>query len=230
MSKQRVLVIDDEPVLCKVVKDAFTHAGYDVITATNGPEGLRQLYNCQPDLVILDVMMPEMNGWEVCLQIRQLSDVPVIMLTALTREQEVIHGLNCGADDYVTKPFSPSILLARAEAIFRRIAASPSATSKVVPYNDGYLTIDLEARRVLVRGQPIRLSQTEYRLLIFMFQRAGKVLTFQQILTNVWGELYQGDVANIHSYIWSLRQKLEPNPRLPTYLHTEHGVGYRFEK
>ncbi|MFN8455003.1 MAG: response regulator transcription factor [Anaerolineae bacterium] len=229
MPKHRVLVIDDEPVLCKVLQDAFTYAGYDIVTAANGPEGLRQLYHYQPDLVILDVMMPEMSGWEVCQQIRQLSDVPVIMLTALASEHEIIHGLDCGADDYVTKPFSPTILLARTEAIMRRVASSPTS-SKPVPYNDGYLTIDLEARRVFVRGQPVKLSSTEYRLLTFLFQHAGKVLTFQQILSNIWGELSRDNAAYVHTYIWGLRQKLEPNSQHPTYIFTEHGVGYSFEK
>lgn len=229
MSTQRILVIDDEPSLCKVLKDAFSLAGYDVVTAADGPEGLRQLHIYQPDLVILDVMMPEMSGWEVCQQIRHSSDVPVIMLTALTSEREIIHGLDCGADDYVTKPFSTTILLARVGSILRR-NASASTTSKLNQYHDGYLTIDLESRRVLIHGRQIKLSQTEFRLLIFLFQHAGQVLTLQQILNNVWHESHRENVAYVHSYIWILRQKLEPNPQFPIYIFTEHGVGYSFEK
>jgi two-component system KDP operon response regulator KdpE len=151
------------------------------------------------------------------------------MLTALSAEAEIIRGLGCGADDYVIKPFSPSILLARIEAVLCRTELSLSPR-KLGVYNDGYLTIDLEAHRVFVRKQPVRLSKTEYRLLAYLLQHADRVLTFRQILNHVWGTAYLDDIANVHVYISCLRRKLEYDVKNPTYLLTEYGVGYRFEK
>lgn len=228
MQPRNVLIIDDDLELLRLVKLLFSRAGSRVFTADNGLEGLRQLYAHQPDLVILDLMMPDMDGWQVCRQIRQLSDVPLIMLTALTGEAELIRGLDYGADDYVTKPFSPEVLLARARATLRR-AALPSLAETPTIYNDGYLTIDLKQRRIAVGGQMVKLTATEYRLLAYLFQNANRPLTYQQILENVWGEAYQGNNEYVHVYLRYLRRKLEADPNNPTYLLTEHGVGYRFE-
>jgi two-component system KDP operon response regulator KdpE len=229
MQKSRVLVIDDELPLLRLVRDAFSSVGCQTYTAASGLEGLRKFYAHQPDLVILDLMMPEMDGWEVCRQIRQMSDVPLIFLSALSHENEIVRGLNYGADDYVTKPFSIKILLAQAKAVLRRVERS-APIKKTSFYNDGYLIVDLEAHRVLVQGLSVKLSRTEYRLLTYLLANSGQVLTFQQILTNIWGEECSENVEYVHTYVWSLRQKLEKDPQHPADLLTEHGMGYCFEK
>jgi two-component system KDP operon response regulator KdpE len=229
MQKSRVLVIDDELPLLRLVRDAFSSVGCQTYTAASGLEGLRKFYAHQPDLVILDLMMPEMDGWEVCRQIRQMSDVPLIFLSALSHENEIVRGLNCGADDYVTKPFSIKILLAQAKAVLRRAERSPLSNNTPYYYDD-YLTIDLDARRVLVQGKQVKLSRTEYRLLAYLIMNAGQVLTFQQILAEIWGEECLDNAEYVHTYVCSLRQKLEKVPQRPDYLLTEHGVGYCFEK
>ncbi len=177
-------------------------------------------YEYRPDLVILDLMMPQMDGWEVCRQIRHLSDVPLIMLTAISQEERIIEGFTSGADDYVTKPFMSHVLVARAEVVLRR-STLPSRFQKTGIYRDDYLTIDLNQHRVLVNGTPVKLTPTEYRLLAYLFTNAGRLLTFHQILQNVWGY--------VHVHLSNLRQKLEPDPKHPRYLQSEYGVGYRFE-
>jgi DNA-binding response OmpR family regulator len=228
MYGRKILVIDDDADLRQIVTSAFSVTGAQVYTAAGGPEGLRQFYAHQPDLVILDLMMPDMDGWEVCRQIRRLSDVPLIMLTALSQEERVIEGFTCGADDYVIKPFNPEILLVRAEAVLRR-STSPSQCQETGTYRDDYLTIDLDQHRVLVNGAPVKLTPTEYRLLAYLLTNAGRVLTFRQILQNVWGEDYQDSVEYVHVHLSNLRQKLEPDPKRPRYLQSEYGLGYRFE-
>lgn len=229
MRGKRVLVIDDDPRLLKLVELIFSQAKAQVYTASNGQEGLFQFYAHQPDLVILDLMLPKMDGWEICRRIRQVSQVPLIMLTGLGQGDNIIRGLvNCGADDYITKPFSSDVLLARAQAVLRRTAL-PATAAKPVTYGDNYLTIASTERRVFVRGKPVKLSNTEYRLLIYLAQNAGRVLTFRQILDHVWGGL-RDNIEYIHVYISHLRQKLEEDPHHPSYILTEYGVGYRFEK
>ena len=226
---KRILVIDDEVVLLKLVEETFTRLGAQVYTAADGQEGLRQFYAHKPDLVILDLMIPYVNGWEVCRQIRLLSNVPLILLTAVNRDADIVRGLQNGADDYITKPFSPAVLIARAQAALRR--AVPSTDENPTDYySDGYLTIDLEKRRTLLNGKPVRLSATEYKLLAYLFKNAGRVVTFQQILAHVWGEEYHGNADYVHVYISHLRRKLEADTANPVYIRTEHGVGYRFEK
>ena len=224
-----ILVVDDDPELLELLTLVLSRAGAQVYTAAGGREGLQQFYACQPDLVILDLMMDKMDGWEVCRQIRRLFDVPIIMLTVLREEKDMVRGLDCGADDYVTKPFNVNVLLARVRAALRRGALS-AATERPLVYSDGYLTLDLDRRRVLVDGEPVRLSVTEHRLLACLFSNAGRVLTFQQILERVWGERGAGQVEYVHSYIWYLRQKLEQDPKQPRYLLSERGVGYWFER
>lgn len=226
---KRVLIIDDDPDMSELVAFFLSQAGAEIYTAAGGPEGLRQFFAHRPDLVILDIMMPEMDGWEVCQRIRQVSDVPLILLTALARNPEIVKGLKCGADDYLPKPFSPDVLLARAQAVLRR-AHHYSAQEKSVTYNDGHLAVDLIKRRVRVRGEPVKLSATECRLLTYLFRHAGRVLTFEQILAQVWGKACQDNPEYVHVYVSRLRQKLEPEPKQPIYFLTEHGIGYRFEK
>lgn len=229
MLDKKILIVDDDFHIRQLVERAFTREGMQVYQASNGLEGLRQFYRQRPDLVILDIMMPEADGWETCRQIRQLSDVPILMLTALDQDEDIIRGLDYGADDFLSKPFSTNVLLARARAVLRRAALSPEE-EKPLAYDDNHLTIDLEAHRVLVRRKPIKLTRTEYRLLTYLLQHAGRVRTSQQILENVWGWEYQDSIDYVHVYISHLRRKIEEDPKNPKYLLTEHRVGYRFEK
>jgi DNA-binding response OmpR family regulator len=229
VQSKKVLIIDDDVHIRKAGEHIFARAGAEVYTAANSQEGLRMLYASQPNLVILDIMMPDEDGFETCRQIRRLSDVPVIMLTALKQDEDIVRGLECGADDFVTKPFSQEVLLARARAVIRRSQLAPP-TEKINSFSDDYLTVDLERYRVLVRGEPANLTPTEYRLLTYLVQNAGRVLTFHQILEHVWGWEYQDSIDYVHVYMSHLRQKLEEDPKRPRYLLTEHGIGYRFEK
>jgi DNA-binding response OmpR family regulator len=229
MQDKRVLVIDDDPSLLQFVNLVFAQANAEVYTATNGSDGLHLFYTYRPDLVCLDLMLPEMDGWEICRRIRQVSQVPLIMVTALGQEDEIIRGLETyGADDYVTKPFNYHVLLARAKALLRR-AALPPALEETIIYSDDYLTIPAKDYRVFVCGNLIKLSLKEHRLLTYLVQNAGRVLTLQQILENVWDES-RDNPEYVHAYIWHLRQKLEVDPRNPVYILTEYGVGYTFEK
>jgi two-component system KDP operon response regulator KdpE len=228
MRGKGVLIIDDDADLRTIAGLAFARAGAEVYTATDGREGLGQFYLCQPDLVVLDVMMPILDGWETCRRLCRISDVPIIFMTVLNKEEEIVRGLDCGAVGYVTKPFSPKVLLARARAAMRTMDAG-SAKGRIALYNDGYLYIDLDARRVLVGGEPVRLTGTEYQILAYLLENAGRVLTYEQILGRVWGWDCQGSADYVHVYVWHLRHKLERNPSSPVYFLTERGVGYRFE-
>ncbi|MCB9077441.1 MAG: response regulator transcription factor [Anaerolineaceae bacterium] len=227
--KYKILVIDDDPALCQLISFTFSSQGFQVYSAATGSEGLRMFYEQRPDLIILDIMMPEMDGWTVCTQIRQLSNVPIIVLTSLGSEQDIVRGLECGAVDYVVKPFSPRVLVARARANLRQVfqAAIPPKTTI---FSDGYLTIDLVKRRVLVKNEPVKLSATEYRLLAYLVQNANQVLTTEQILENVWGLEYRESSDYVHVYISHLRRKIEADPKQPRYILTEYGIGYYFEK
>ena len=228
MQGKTILVIDDDPQMLRLLEHIFSKEGAQVCTAAGGQEGLRQFHAYRPHLVILDVMMPEMDGWQVCNRVRELSDVPIIFLTAGREEAEIIHGLDTGAVDYVTKPFSRQVLVARARAALRQAEPAPG-TEKTKAYRDDYLAIDLDTRQVTVRGEPVKLTKTEYRLLAYLVQNAGQVLTPEQILEYVWGREYRDSVDYTHVYMWRLRQKLEEDPQDPRYLLTEHGLGYRFQ-
>ncbi|HRV93671.1 MAG TPA: response regulator transcription factor [Anaerolineae bacterium] len=224
-----VLVVDDSPDLLEVIELTLAHKGANVHTATSGHEALRYFFSHWPDLVILDLMMPGMDGWEVCQRIRQVSEVPLIMLTALGKDTEIVQGLEYGADEYITKPVSMSVLLSRVQAVLRRAYLYESKQKPTI-YGDGYLNIDLETGKVMIEGQSIKLSAIERRLLTYLYQHAGQVLTFEQILEHVWGKGYENNPEYVHVYISNLRKKIEPDPRRPIYFLTEHGLGYRFEK
>ena len=226
---KKILAIEDDPEMLRLLEHFLSHAGYQVYTAADGQEGLCQFRAHPPDLVILDLMMPIMNGWQTCSQIRRFSTVPIIILTALGWEGDIVRGLDCGAVDYVTKPFSPKVLLARVRAALRQ-AILTQKVDKPVIYDDGYLTVDLNECRVSVRRNPVKLSATEYRLLAYLLQNACQLLTSQQILEHVWGRAYEDETDCVRVYIWHLRQKLEQDVNNPRYLLTEHGVGYRFQK
>ncbi len=230
MEEKKVLVVDDDPALLPLIEYTFAREGYEVLTACDGKEALREFFAHKPDLVILDIMMPRMDGWETCRRIREVSDAPIVMLTARGQDEDIVRGLEYGADDYLTKPFSIKVLLAHARAVLRRAALPPVEYAEPTTYADDFLTIDLKERRVTVGGEPVKLTPTEYRLLAYLVQNAGQVLTFTQILQNVWGWEYQDDLDYVRVYVWHLRQKLEQDPKNPRYIQTELGVGYRFEK
>jgi DNA-binding response OmpR family regulator len=229
MKDQKILIIDDDVDLLQLVGLLFKKAGAQVFTAQDGLEGMSKLFIHKPNLIILDVMMHGSDGFEVCERIRQVSDAPLIMLTALNHEQQMLRGLEAGADDFLTKPFNPDILIARARAVLRR-SENISAQGPEFQYNDGYLSIDVERREVSVRGKRVKLTPVEFRLLVFLARNAGKVLTFEQIILNVWGAEYKGSTDYVHVYVSHLRRKLEENTRAPRYILTLHGVGYIFEK
>jgi two-component system KDP operon response regulator KdpE len=175
-------------------------------------------------------MLPEKSGWEICLQIRELTTTPIIMLTALNTEEAIVRALESGAVDFVTKPFSARVLLARARAAIRQSADfQPSPQQKTAGYQDNYLLIDLDSRQVIVNGERERLTKTEFEILSFLVRHPTQVLTFDQILLAVWGPGYSENIDYVHSYLSRLRRKLEPEPKEPRYLLSEHGVGYRFQ-
>jgi DNA-binding response OmpR family regulator len=227
MENRKLLVIDDDPALCQLLKMIFGRAGAIIVAANDAQEGLALLQNERPDLVILDIQMPHMSGWEACRQIRELSQVPIIMLTSLHSDGDVIRGLEAGADDFVSKPFNPSVLVARVQAALRRQARL--GDSKPTVYENDHLCINVGQRRVTVHGRAVKLTPKEFKLLVYLVENAGRLLTFDQILSHVWGWEYEGSMDYVHVYVSHLRRKLGDDPRRPRYIVSEHGVGYRFD-
>lgn len=228
MNNPTVLVVDDESALRDFVRRNLEVRGFTVLTAANGLEALAIFHTQSVDLVILDVMMPRLDGLETLRRIRQNSTVPVIVLSALGEENDKIRALNLGADDYLTKPFGVGELLARVQAVLRRaqwIEPSPRIGRLV----RGEIVADLERHQLMVRGQEIELTPTEFNLLVYLMEHAGKVLPHQVILRNVWGPEYRREAEYLRVYIGRLRQKIEVDPANPRYLFTERGVGYSFE-
>lgn len=224
-----VLVVDDEPRLVDVLRMNLEVEGYRVVEASTGSEALDRLKADLPDLVVLDVMMPEMDGFETLRHIREVSNVPVIMLTVRQEEIDRIRGLEIGADDYLTKPFNPRELQVRIKAVLRRtFMASPARKTKIIVDDD--LTIDFNKREVWVRGQKVTLRPTEYRLLYHLVNNAGRLMTHETLLSRVWGPEYRDESHYLRLYITYLRQKLERDPAHPKYILTERGVGYRFRE
>jgi two-component system KDP operon response regulator KdpE len=222
----RVLLIDDNPLDRKIARDALAHEGFEVEEAPDGAAGLRALYAFRPDLVVLDVLMPNMDGWTVCRRVRELSEVPILMLTSLNREDEMVRGLDLGADDFVAKPISPRHLTARVRAALRR--ARPSPERREFLYDDGTLRIDV-ARHLVRRGDtPIDLTPTEFRLLEALARAPDRVLTYSELLAAAWGPEYVDDLEFLRGYVWRLRKKIEVDPARPRWILTERGFGYRF--
>ena len=225
---QVILVVDDEERMARFIRLNLEHDGFKVVEAYNGMKALQNLRDRMPDLILLDVMLPDLDGFEVLKMIREISNVPVIMLTAKGEEDDRIHGLEYGADDYVTKPFSPRELVSRIKAVLRRTESGGFTTSKDVIDVDEHLKIDFGRREVWLDGSLIKLRPTEYRLLYHLVQNAGWVMTYDQILSKVWGYEYRDEPHYVRLYINYLRQKLESDPSNPKYILTERGVGYRF--
>lgn len=227
--KTKLLVVEDDANLAEALVLYLKTAGYEVVSAADGRDGLQKVYAERPDLVVLDIMMPKLDGWEVCSRIREVSDVPIVMLTARGQEAEKVRGLQLGADDYISKPFSLRELEARIESVLRRVRANLLNQDRVL-YADEDLVIDSERWEVNLRGEPVELTATERRLLFLLAENKGRVLPTARILERVWGHEYVNEVDYVKLYIWRLRQKIEPDQSQPRYIHTERGIGYRFAR
>ncbi|KAB8140872.1 response regulator transcription factor [Chloroflexia bacterium SDU3-3] len=222
-----VLVVDDEQRLVNFMRMNLELEGCRVISASNGREALDRVREDMPDVVLLDIMMPGMDGYETLRRIRTFSQVPVLILTAKDEEEDRIRGLELGADDYIGKPFGHRELISRIRAVLRRHYTQPPEPQTLVQV-DERLTIDFARREVLINGERINLRPTEYRLLYHLVQNAGYVMTHEQLLSKVWGPEYHDESHYLRLYITYLRQKIEEDPSSPVYILTERGVGYRF--
>jgi two-component system KDP operon response regulator KdpE len=227
---EKVLVIDDDPVFIKLVDQVLSHEGYKVLKAESGAEGLRILFNERPNLVLLDLVMPRMDGWQICQRIREISDVPVVMLTGKQKaEEDIVRGLDYGADEYLFKPVGNRELVARVKAVLRRVAL-PSEAKRETSYADDFLAVDIVERRITVNGERIKLTPREFGLFALLVENAGRVLAHKELLEKVWGWEYTDDLDYVRIYISHLRQKIESDPAEPKYIVTEPGVGYYFQK
>jgi DNA-binding response OmpR family regulator len=226
-TRYKILAVDDEKRMVRFIQLNLEQDGFQVITAYNGKEAIEAVRTQLPDLILLDIMMPDLNGFEVLKKIREVSTVPVIMLTAKGEEDDRIQGLELGADDYITKPFSPREMVSRIRAVLRRTKTFQEDQQDVIKVDDR-LTIDFSRREVWVEGKKVDLRPTEYRLLYHLVQNAGWVNTHEQLLSKVWGFEYQDEPHYVRLYVNYLRKKLEKDPSNPKYILTERGVGYRF--
>ena len=224
----RILVVDDERRMIGFIRMNLELEGHLVLEAHNGYEALEALRKNLPDIILLDVMMPELNGFETLRLVREISDVPVIMLTAKGEEDDRVYGLELGADDYITKPFGPRELSSRVRAVLRRYASSTSNPQEAVLKIDERLSVDYNRREVIVNTEHIKLRPTEYRLLYHLIQNAGWTVPHEQLLAKVWGYEYREEAHYVRLYVNYLREKIEENPSEPVYILTERGVGYRF--
>jgi DNA-binding response OmpR family regulator len=223
---EKILVIDDEEQTTKVIEMLLNRRGFDVIKAHRAEEGLRQAYNHQPDLVLLDIMMPDMDGWEVCKRLREMSDMPIIFLSAHGETRDVVRGLELGADDYVVKPYENDELVARVRAHLRR-SPRPSMSDELI-FGSGDFRINFMNREVYIRNELKHLTPKEFNLLGVLVRNAGRVITREELVTQAWGEEYSDAIDSLKLYVHYLRQKLERNPTQPDYILTSRGVGYRF--
>ena len=229
LSGKTILVVDDEPHMVEFIGMNLELEAVRVIRAANGYEALDKAARDTPDLVILDIMMPDMDGFETLQKLRQNSAVPVIFLTAKNDEVDRIRGLDLGADDYITKPFSPRELVSRIRAVLRRAEPGmPVAGSEIAV--DDELRINFDQRKVVARGKEVRLRPTEYRLLYQLVSNAGRLLTHETLLARVWGSEYRDEDQYVRLYITYLRQKIEKDPKNPKYILSERGLGYRFKE
>lgn len=223
---EKILVIDDEEATVQLISILLDRRGFEVIKAFRAEEGLRKAYRYQPDLVLMDIMMPDMDGWEVCRRLREMSDVPIIFLTARSDVKDVVRGLEMGADDYVVKPYDNDELVARVRAHLRR---SPrSGMSEELIFQNGDFRINFLNREVYVRGEIRHLTPKEFNLLAVLVRSAGRVVSRTELVSQAWGEEYADAIDSLKLYIHYLRQKLEINPQQPEYIVTSRGVGYRF--
>jgi two-component system KDP operon response regulator KdpE len=225
--RRKILVVDDEERMVRFIRMNLEHDGFLVSEAFNGKQAISKMRDFTPDLILLDVMMPDVDGFDVLETIREVSNVPVIMLTAKGEEDDRVRGLELGADDYVTKPFSPRELTSRVKAVLRRTEGATGSMHGLIEV-DERLKIDFDRREIWLEGKLVKLRPTEYRLLFHLVQNAGWVVSHDQLLQKVWGYEYRDEPHYVRLYINYLRQKLEKEPATPKYILTERGVGYRF--
>lgn len=225
--KQQILIVDDEPKYVWAIQANLEDEGYATLTAPDGRTALQLAAAEAPDLILLDVRMPDLSGLEVCRQIREFSTAPIIMLTAMAEERDKVKGLDMGADDYMTKPFSAQELLARVRAVLRRVQWTEGQPLPPV-FQAGDLRVDFGQQRVYAGQQEVELTSTEYRLLSELIRQAGRVLAADYLLDVIWGVGYEGDTQLVRLAIYRLRQKIEPDPRHPVFIETRPGLGYIF--
>ena len=223
---ETILLVDDDPTLLELLAGHLRAAGYRALTANRGEKGVDLALKEEVDLVVLDVMMPGMDGWEVCRRLREASIVPILMLTAKGEEVDKLRGFHLGVDDYVAKPFSFAEVIARIHAVLTRVKGNPNKRQSLT---SGNLTIDFDQRKVTVDGNIIEMSPTEFRLLETLASQAHRTLPTEQLVFQVWGKSYAGEVEHVKRYIWALRKKIEYDPGDPKHILTERGFGYRFE-
>ena len=227
MANEKILVVDDDTNICELLRLYLTKEGYQVTTANDGEEGLEKFNQLKPDMVLLDVMMPRMDGLEVCRRIRKLGNTPVMMLTAKGEIEDRIIGLELGADDYLIKPFSPRELVARVRALFRRAHQADEPAVEVLDFGD--LVIDISGHKILVEGKEVDLTASEFKLLTTLARHPGRVYNRMELVEKVLGYDFEGYERTIDSHVKNLRAKLGDDPKKPKWLYTVHGVGYRFE-
>lgn len=225
---KRILVVDDEPRIIGFIRMNLELEGHQVIEAHSGLEALESVRTKLPDIVLLDVMMPELDGFETLRMLREFSNIPVIMLTAKGEENDRVYGLELGADDYITKPFGPRELSSRIKAVLRRANMPSSSPEEAVLKIDDRLSVDFNRREVIVNGESVKLRPTEYRLLYHLIENAGWTVPHDQLLAKVWGYEYRDEAHYVRLYVNYLREKIEEDPSHPKYILTERGVGYRF--
>jgi two-component system KDP operon response regulator KdpE len=225
-AKQRILVVDDEPQITRVLRRSLISQGYDVHIASDGESALQTFGDWTPDLVVTDLAMPNMNGLELCRQLRAISKVPIIVLSVRGEEKTKVEALDCGADDYVTKPFGMDELLARIRATLRRAPAMQDESSKILSAGD--FRVDIEARRLTIQDKEVHLTPKEYDLMVFFVRNPGKVLTHRTLLAAVWGGNSVEQTEYLRVFIGQLRKKIEADPANPRYILTEPWIGYRF--
>jgi DNA-binding response OmpR family regulator len=226
----KVLVVDDVPEMAEFLHDLLAREGYQVAVAHSAREGLRRAQEDEPDLILLDIMMPDMDGWTMLDHLREFSNVPVIMVTALDELDEKVRGLDQGADDYVTKPFEIAELKARVRAALRRASVPHAREGPVLAFDGGRLVINPTSYQILCRGKEVKLSPIEHKLLVYLAINAGRVLRYEQILDNVWGPGYEDSLTNLKVYIRRLRQKLELDASDPRYILNQWGIGYYMDR
>lgn len=223
---EKILVIDDEKMTVDLIGILLERRGFEVVKACSAEEGLRAAYRTHPDLILLDIMMPDMDGWEVCRRLRELSDVPILFLTAKDDTRDLVRGLDLGADDYITKPYDNDALIARIKAHLRRVP-KPVVSEELV-FDGGNVRINFISREVRVRGKPVHLTPKEFNLLGVLARNAGRVLDRTELVREAWGPEYGDAIDSLKLYIHYLRQKIEKDPQQPGYILTSRGVGYRF--
>ncbi len=224
---KKILVVDDEQKIVDVVKSYLEHSGYEVYTAYNGRQAMELFESVDPALIVLDLMLPDISGEEICRNVRSQSKVPIIMLTAKVEEEDILKGLNMGADDYVIKPFSPRQLVARITAVLRRTSGDPAAFSDTVIFNEGDIIIDNLKHEVRKKGNVVNLTPNEYKILLTMVKYPNKTFTREELIVMALGDDFEGFDRTVDTHIKNLRQKIEDDSRYPKYLITVHGVGYR---